>query len=105
MDDFTIDKISWHSKLDNSPEFQARLRQRFITLCSFLSANGLLKESLNPAPIEEGKDFEIKASHLTTDGLALMKSGYSKWLKSLDRGKEPQDTGLLLKELTKIQNK
>ena len=54
MQDFTIDRLSWHSKLDSSPEFQDRLRKRFVSIIKFLADNGLLKEDLNVAPIKEG---------------------------------------------------
>lgn len=103
MDDFTIDQISWHAKLDNSPEFQLRLRRRFVTICGFLDSHGLLKNKLDLAPIDKGEDFAIHSSALTPEGLEFMRKAYSRWLKSLDRGSDPGDFKFLDRELTKLK--
>ncbi len=104
MKDFVIDKISWHTRLDPNPEFQARVRSRFLALYRFLHSQKLLSEPLDPSGIESGGDFEIRASNLTPDGLALMKATYSKWLKSTDKKKDPNNVDLLASQLQKMSS-
>ena len=103
MQDFTITKFSWHARLDPDPAFQDQVRARFRAICNFLVENGLNSKPLNIESIQTGGDFELRSSDLTPLGLQLMKSGYDKWLKSLDRGKSPSDTTLLKKQLESLK--
>ncbi len=59
MKDFTIDRVSWHTRLDSDPAYQERVQKRFKTIAGFLQAHGLVKGSLLPDGAVLDDNFEI----------------------------------------------
>jgi len=100
---FTVDKVSWHASVKGNPETFEQIVTRFKAIALFLQENALLKEGVFFDVANIGADFQIHSDHLSIDGLKLMKTAYSKWLRSIDRGGSPENIGLLKKELEKIR--
>jgi hypothetical protein len=102
MQDFVIDKVSWHWESGSEPPQKTLLR--FKAIATFLQRNGLVKTTLLDGDDDPAEDFCIRASDLTDEGLRLMKEAYDRWLKAVDNGKTaPEDVSLLEKRLAKIR--
>jgi hypothetical protein len=102
--DFTIDKVSWHTSVEGNPETPDRVKQRFRIVAEFLQQNGLTHASLLPLNQDPADDFEIRSSDLTEDGLEIMKRGYDKWLKKVvNQNKDITDVRILQKALQEIR--
>ena len=102
--DFTIDQVSWHTKVSGNPESKERITSRFWVIVDFLQRNGLTNKVLASSPDDIDDDFSINSSDLTPIGLALMKRGYDKWLTKVDEGMLPDDLSILEKILAKMGN-
>jgi hypothetical protein len=102
--DFTIDQVSWHTRVQGNPESPESVRRRFRILSDFLQDNGLTVRVLLPDGMEPSDDFAIRSSDLTEEGLEVMKKGYDKWLKKIvNKRKELSDVSLLTKALNDIR--
>jgi hypothetical protein len=97
--DFVIDQVSWHTGTLGNPESRVQILARFGALRRFLVENGLLAREL----AEVDDRFSVKASDLSEEGFALMKAAYDGWLRRIDRGADPDDTGTLDKALRKLR--
>lgn len=99
MEDFVIDKVSWYK----GTELKQDVQLRFRTIATFLQDHGLTKKPLlkNASDIEE--DFCIRSADLTEDGLQFMRQVYDKWVRSIDRGKSPQDVKMLERALAQLR--
>lgn len=67
----------------------------FSSLHRFLSVNGLLHPEFE-APAD-WSDYELRASHLTDEGVAVIRCGLVKWLRAIDRGTTPTKVSALEK--------
>lgn len=100
MNDFVIDKISWYLNKGISHDVQLKFR----ALLGFLKENNLLCDNYDYPGEELPEQFELRSSHLTEEGLLLIKKSYHKWLKSIDKGKSESDVSFLAKELKKLRS-
>lgn len=95
---FVIEKLNWYvgKGLQHDPKVKLR------TLALFLQDNGLTTRPLVDSAGGLGDDFEISSADVTERGLQLLKGGYQKWIKSIDRGADPADPSPLRRELDKL---
>lgn len=100
--DFTIDQVSWHTKVAGNPETRERIVRRFWSIVNFLQQNGLTKKLLASSMEDINDDFRIDSGDLTPTGLALMKKTYDKWLTKVDEGMSPDDLSVFEKTLAKL---
>ena len=101
MQDYTIDKVAWHTAVKGNPETAAHISRRLWILTNFLQENGLVVRRLASSIDEIGDDFEIRHSDLTPVGQALIRRACDRWLRSIDRGSRTTDR-LLKRELPKL---
>ena len=102
--EFTIDKVSWHTKVADNPESPEMVRRRFKEVANFLERHGLtVRALLEPGQVPTD-DFAIRSSDLTRDGLRVMKAGYDKWLKSIVNKKgDVSDLSILDQKLAEVR--
>lgn len=80
-------------------------RPEFWFLVKFLQDKGLVRRELARSIEDITEEFSLYSSDLTDDGLKLLRTAYSKWLRRIDRGMSPSDTTLLERELSKMSGK
>ena len=68
-----------------------------------MAENDLLSREVIVSEGQRPYAFEIRASDLTPDGLAVMKSVYDRWLNALDRGSDPGKVTILARAVEKIR--
>jgi hypothetical protein len=73
----------------------------FSALHAFLGTNCLLQPGFERP--EHWSDYELRAMHLTDEGMAVMRCGLDKWLRAIDRGTAPGRTTALEKCLRSIR--
>jgi hypothetical protein len=71
-------------------------------LCDFLVSHDLAASRLG-ANDGSWEHFEIRVKDLTPDGVEVLKGGLDNWLRGIDRGKDPSDTGALSRALKKLR--
>jgi len=103
MKDYVIDKLSWHLQANSDRDYQNQARARFSAIASFLQHHGLTKRELLPSGAVVTDDFALRTDDLTNEGRQLMDEVYDRWLKSLNRGKSPDDLSMLEKQLSKLR--
>jgi hypothetical protein len=102
--EYTIDKVSWHTKVKDNPESPDRVKKRFKVIALFLQQNGLVVRTLMKQNDEPDDDFAIRSSDLTAEGLAVMKKGYDKWLKKVvNKNKDLSDLAVLDAALSQVR--
>ena len=100
--DFTLLKIGWFTRPDvETPE--AKVHTFYRALIQFLQEHQLTVKLL----LEQGEpltdESKLMRSDLTDKGFLLYQRAEQKWLKGIDRGKDPTDMRVFAKELTKIE--
>jgi len=103
MQDFVIDKVSWHTSVKGNPETMSDIRERFWQVTAFLQQHRLVTHPLAAGIDEIGEEFEIRRSHVTENGFRLLQAAYDKWLRKLDKGMAPSDMRLFERELSKLK--
>lgn len=102
MKHFTITRLSWVINLDPDPAYKDRIMRRYLALVTFLE-----KQKLTTHPLlvngQIPSDFTLNSADLTEEGLKVIKTGYDKWGKGVDRGNSPEDVSLLEKTLSQIR--
>jgi hypothetical protein len=106
MQDFTIDKVSWHTETPRNYEFDNTIIYKYFkSIINYLEANNLIVRPLNEGNKEITEETKIMASDLTEEGLLVMKATYRKWMDKVVDGKiSPDDYKLLDKALKKIRD-
>ena len=102
--DYTIIGIGIFLKASKNKDYRERAYARISTLVNFLQMNSLVSRTMLENVKEIPEDFRIRRSDLTEEGYAFTKAALDKWLRSQDRGKPPDDTAILEKELKKIRS-
>jgi len=74
----------------------------FDSLCGFLKGHGLLAPGIN-LPSGHWDGFELRANHLTAEGLSVVKCGLDRWLTAQDKGRPASDVTILEKCLIKVR--
>src|SRR5262245_24142974 len=100
---FVIDQVSWHISTPGNVESRNHIEWRFRILAAFLEDNGLAKRVLLSSKDVITDAFCISTSDLTDEGFELMRRGYDKWLRALDKGKDPGYTRILQRILEGIR--
>lgn len=95
---FVVEKLSWYEGKALLHDPKVKLK----TLALFLQENGLTIRQLLLPEQELDKDFQISSADLTEKGMAFMRKGYQKWVRSIDRGADPADSALLQREFLKL---
>lgn len=105
MAEFTIDKVAWHSSVKGNPEKIERIIDRFWVLTVFLRQNNLLRHDLAISKEGIGDDYKISSDDLNDLGMCVIKCGYDKWLKKLNKGGPVDDVAILSRCLISCKNK
>jgi hypothetical protein len=88
MNDLVIDACRWHVDAE-APAYKQRafehFRDRYTILLEFLRANGLLRHAALSQNIE-WPAFELRQSHLTEEGFALVKLCHETWNPAFGQG-------------------
>lgn len=99
---FTIDKVGWVTNRPGNSTPRERVIGTMWAFVQFLQNNGLSVRTLAASRDEVDHDeFSVCSDDLTSIGLAVVKASHDKWLRSIDRGRDPSDTKILDKELAK----
>ncbi len=99
MKNSVIDSLAWYQHLKLNQD----IKQRFVAIASFLQANGLATRQLIGSDAAIPDDFSLNSEDLTEEGMEFIKLCYSKWVKSIDKGKPATDKRMLEKELKKLR--
>jgi hypothetical protein len=102
-ENYTVDKVVWHTQIPNNPEPTTRIYKRFWIVIKFLQQNHLCVESTIESEQDIKAETEIHTSNLTDEGKLVIKK-YHKWLTSIDQGKSMEDLKIFERELSKIRN-
>ena len=73
-EDFTIDKVSWHTKVVGSLETREEIFLQFGVLHKYLQQHDLLRPDLPDQHQDIDENFEIHTRDLTEEGLAFMRA-------------------------------
>ena len=104
VQDFTIDKVSWHTQVVGNPESAQDVQKRFKVLVGFLQAHNLTTRVLLSAGEVPDEEFSLEKSDLTEEGFQVIKAGYDKWLKRvINKRKDPRDLQILETALERIR--
>jgi hypothetical protein len=95
---FVVEKLAWYINRDLRHDPRVKLK----TLALFLQDNGLTTRQLIDGNDELKDTFQITSDDLTERGLRFIKSGYQKWIKSVDRGSDPNDPAFLQRAISKL---
>lgn len=101
MKSFTLCRVSWLTQRPGGDYPLEWVVRQFWAVSDFLQRHNLTVRPLANSISDITNDFEIRSDDLTEEGLLLMRTGYRKWLRALDRGGDPSDTTILQKELAK----
>ena len=103
---FTIGKVGWVTKRLPPDVLRAWAVDSFWHLHEFLRKNGLLVRTLaNDRADVDSDDFAIRSDDVTVEGLAVMREGYDRWCKALDRGTPPSKMTIMESALVKVRLK
>lgn len=100
---YTIDKIAWHTQQPHEPEPFEVMAEQFWHAVRFLQENGLTTRDLATSTSDLDEEFEIHTDDLTSEGLALMKAAYEKWVRRVERGMAAEDTAILAQALARLR--
>lgn len=98
---YVILRADWLTKQVGNEHRKDEIIRHFQIALNFFRDNGLLRPNYGTQVVDE--NFELRSDDITDDGLNLMKSGYQKWLRKVDKGMDPSDTSILIKELAKVR--
>ncbi len=103
--DFLIDDAGGHFVASKNREYRKRVVLRFRVFVDFLQDNGLTTREILAKDEPVTEELKIYRSDLTEEGFQVVKAGYDKWLRSLDKGKEITNVSPLEKALTKARER
>ncbi|WP_217605565.1 hypothetical protein [Chitinophaga sp. GbtcB8] len=105
MKDYTIDKVNWNTKRGRGHVLRnAIVYSYFRSIINYLEQKNLtVTRILNPGE-EINAQTQIKASHLTEQGMLLFTTSYDRWVNEvLEQKIAPDDYSLLDDALNKIR--
>ncbi len=89
MEDQVIDACRWHVEAE-APRCKQRalehFRYRYVVLLDFLRRNGLLRDLALGQDVSDWLAFELRASDLTAEGLALVRLCHGSWDPAFGQG-------------------
>ena len=88
--DFCISKVRWHT-LDVRGDIEPRenVLRRFRIIIDYLQENGLTTRTIASKEEPITDETGIMLSDLTEEGFLMIKKCHDKWLRGIDRGKDP----------------
>lgn len=102
---FTICKIGWVMKRLAPHQNRDEVIESFWVFHEFLRTNGLLVRPLAKTRTDvDNDDFAIRSDDVTVEGMAVVREGYDRWCKALDRDTPPSKTTILEKALVKVRS-
>ena len=101
MSDFLIASAEFSLAASKNKTYQEHVKVSFKTLIKFLDDNALLVNKIIYNEINN--NTKIMKSDLTKEGFDLVAKALDKWFSAQDRGKAPDDTTILERELKKIR--
>ncbi|QGG78322.1 hypothetical protein [Pseudomonas syringae] len=101
--DFTLLSVPMLLSRNKSKEYQDRIINKLAVLLAFMKANDLFE--LNPFNADGSldKDFILKKSEATADGVEMFKKVIPDWFSYLDKGGDINNITKLEKGLEKIR--
>ena len=102
--EFSVDQVSWHTRVRGNPETRRDVIRRFTALANFLDGNGLTVSRLLPEGAVADDSFGVRVGDLTAEGLELIKMAYTKWIRRIDRGQDCTDVSVLQEALLKLRS-
>lgn len=101
-----LTRISWQLNIKGRNASREQIIKEYVTAFQFFDVHGLTTRQLIPDDQVINDDFAVYANDLTEEGRELFKTGYQKYLNSIDRGTEIEKAQSLLgKYLNKIRGK
>jgi len=97
---YTIDRVEWHTNTPGNPESKKSIELRFRTISVFLNEHNLVVETIDIPEQDIPDEFEINTRQLNERGISFMKLVYDKWLQRIDGGALPDDISFLEKKLS-----
>jgi hypothetical protein len=104
---FTITSFEWDKDIEErlaagGENFDSEevILRKLSTLARFLDENGLSTRRLTSAGGSVDRNFVLKSTDLTPEGLQLIRKGYENWER---RAKTPEDVRPLEKALRSIR--
>lgn len=102
--DFTIDKVAWHTRVEDNPEAPELVKYRFKIIAEFLQSHGLTVRPLLGHDVEPDEEFSIRTNDLTSDGLQVMRLAYDQWLKKIvNKRKNVNDLTIFEMALSRVR--
>ncbi len=75
------------------------------SLIEFLDTNQLMLKRVEIANLHDMEGVELRSGSLNELGNAVIKCGFDKWLRGIDKGKSPSNLSALEKCLEKLRGK
>jgi hypothetical protein len=97
-----ISKMSW--LLDSDDRLTVdKLALHYSSLWTFLRSNGLLTSEAAARPVVFDRDFTLMSTDVTSEGMELVRAGYSPWVKYLDHSGDPANVEIMARSLALIR--
>lgn len=100
---FTIFKVSWLTQAPGNEDLREEIVEHTYRIVKFLQDNSLVLHRLMENRGDITDEFSLTSDDLTAEGLAVMKAGYSRWLREVDKGMDPADVSILEAALARIR--
>lgn len=104
MSDFVVFNLGFMLGASKRLEYKQECREQCASLLRFIRKNGLNNELIEWGDGFPPDNFVLKASHLTDEGVSVMREGMRKWMAAQDRGRRKEDWMLLEKALQKFRS-
>ena len=95
MNNFIIDKVSWHTSTPGNTENLDQIVRRFYHIVKYLQDNQLTNRTLLIDLSDVDDEFALRSEDLTEEGLSLMKAAYDKWLRKVDQTMDSSDLRIM----------
>lgn len=85
-------------------DYQLRVAERLKVFVDFMQENDLTTREILSADQPVTGALRIWSTDLTDDGMAVVKTGFDKWLRSLDKGTDVKNISILNNALKKVKS-
>ena len=103
--DFAIDKVRWYT-LDVRGDLEPRdnVLRRFRVIIDYLQHHSLTTRVIASKEDLITDETAIMVSDLTEEGMTMIKKCHDKWLRGIDRGKDPSNLKIWDKALAELRS-
>ncbi|NAT59286.1 hypothetical protein CU666_14275 [Pseudomonas syringae pv. actinidifoliorum] len=101
--DFTLCSVPMLYSRNKSKEYQERIIKKLTVLLAFMKANDLFEKNPFNSDGSLNKEFILKKSEATADGVEMFKKVIPGWFSYLDKGGDIDNIARLEKGLEKIR--